>query len=79
MEKTNKIIVSFSGWVECNPEETSFQYIGEIAANRAVISGTKYMRLSQNEKDNYILECLGQAYTNSLDGELMDLEVKVES
>ena len=39
-----------------------------MAANKAVISGTKFMSLDENEQGNYILEDLGQAITYSVDG-----------
>ncbi len=74
----SKIIIGFSGWVEADPESIRFQYIGEMAAAEALISGTDYLKLDEDERDNYILEDLGAAYTNAFDGELDMCDVTVE-
>jgi len=79
MDTLNKrMVLGFAGWIECDPDKTKFQYIGEMAANRAVISGAEFMSLSENEQGNYILEDLGQAYTYSLDGEINDMTLDIE-
>ena len=79
MDTLNKrMVLGFSGWVECDPDKTFFQYIGDMAANRAVISGTKFMSLNENEQRNYILEDLGQAITYSVDGEFNELDIDIE-
>jgi hypothetical protein len=79
MDTLNKrMTIMFTGWVECNTDETTFQYIGPMAAHRAVISGTKFMSLSEHEQDNYILEDLGQAITYSVDGEFNELNIDIE-
>ena len=81
----SKIIIQFNGWVEADPESVFFQYIGEdlkhydpskITGN--LITGTEYLKLSSEERDEYILEDLGYAYTNSFDGELEECDVSVE-
>lgn len=74
----NKIIIGFNGWVEADPENIKFQYIGEMAAAEVLISGTDYLKLDEDERDEYILEDLGQAYTTSFDGELDTCDVRVE-
>ena len=74
----SKIIIGFAGWVEADPESIRFQYIGEMAAAEALISGTDYLKLDEDERDNYILEDLGAAYTNAFDGELDMCDVNVE-
>jgi hypothetical protein len=74
----SKIIIGFSGWVEADPESIRFQYIGEMAAAEALISGTDYLKLDEDERYEYILEDLGQAYTNAFDGELDVCDVSVE-
>ena len=58
----SKIIIGFNGWVEADPESIRFQYIGEMAAAEAFITGTDYLKLDEDERDNYILEDLGVAY-----------------
>ena len=74
----SKIIIGFNGWVEADPANIRFQYIGEMAAVAALISGTDYLKLNEDERDEYILEDLGQAYTTSFDGELDTCDVRVE-
>ena len=74
----SKIIIGFSGWVEADPESIRFQYIGEMAAAEALISGTDYLKLDEDERDNYILEDLGVAYRDAFDGELNQCDVDVE-
>ena len=74
----SKIIIGFNGWVEADPENIRFQYIGEMAAAEVLISGTDYLKLDEDERDEYILEDLGQAYTTSFDGELDICDVRVE-
>jgi len=79
MDTLNKrMTIMFTGWIECNPDQTTFQYLGEMAANRAVISGTKFMSLDENEQGNYILEDLGQAITYSVDGEFNQIDIDIE-
>ena len=79
MDTLNKrMTIMFTGWIECNTDQTTFQYIGEMAANRAVISGTELMSLPENEQGNYTLEDLGQAITYSVDGEFNELEIDIE-
>ena len=75
----SKIIIGFNGWVEADPEHTRFQYIGPVRESQMIIiTGTEYLQLDEDERDEYILEDLGQAYTNSFDGELDVCDVRVE-
>ena len=74
----NKIIVEFNGWVEADPENIRFQYIGEMAATEALISGKDYLRLDEEERSNYILEDLGKTYMTAFDGLLEQCDVSVE-
>ena len=84
------MILEFSGWIECDPAKTTFQYIGGEALknefkllgqdfNSHIITGAEYMALHEDEKDCYMLEDLGQAYINSLDGELSELTLDIEA
>ena len=74
----SKIIVEFNGWVEADPETIRFQYLGEMAAAEAFISGSDYLKLDEDERSNYILEDLSEAYTNAFDGLLEQCDVIVE-
>ncbi len=74
----SKIIIEFNGWVEADPKSIRFQYIGEMAATEAFISGNDYLKLDEDERSNYILEDLSEAYTNAFDGLLEQCDVNVE-
>jgi len=81
---TNKrLIVEFSGWMECDPEKTSFVYVGDDAFEGVMggdihITGREYMTLSPEQQGDFILQCLGETYMDSLDGELIHCDVEVE-
>ena len=74
----SKIIIGFAGWVEADPESIRFQYVGEMAAAEAFITGTDQLKLDEDERGEYILEDLGQAYTTAFDGLLEQCDVSVE-
>ena len=78
-----RLIVEFSGWVECNPEETWFQYIGNdpfegVMGGDVRITGKEYMTLSPEQQGDFILESLGEAIQYSVDGEFVDINLEVE-
>ena len=77
----SKIIIGFSGWVEADPESIRFQWIGDYKDNEShagIITGTQYLQLDEDEREDYILEDLGAAYSNAFDGELDMCDVNVE-
>ena len=77
----SKIIIGFNGWVEADPDSIRFQWIGDYKDNEShagIITGTQYLQLDEDERDDYILEDLGAAYTNAFDGELDMCDVNVE-
>jgi len=73
-----KIIVEFSGWVECDSDKVMFQYIGEKLNTPLNITGTEWLKLSQDEQDDYILEDCVHAQETAIDGSLEVLDVIVE-
>ena len=80
---TNKrLIVEFSGWVECDPDKTMFQYIGPekygLMSTGNAITGREYMTLSPEQQGDFILHCLGETYMDSLDGELVHCDVEID-
>ena len=81
---TNKrLIVEFSGWMECDPEKTSFVYIGSdpfegVMGGDIHITGKEYMTLPPEQQGDFILSCLGETYMDSLDGELNELNIDIE-
>ena len=78
---SKKIIIGFAGWVEADPESIRFQWIGDYKDNEShagIITGTEYLKLDEDERDDYILEVLGVAYRDAFDGELNECDVVVE-
>jgi hypothetical protein len=74
-----KIIVEFSGWVECDNDKVMFQYIGEKLNTPLNITGTEWLKLSQDEQDDYILEnCIDAQYT-ALDGSYEHIDVIIQN
>ena len=79
-----RLIVEFSGWVECDPDKTEFQYIGNdpfvgvMGGDSIHITGKEYMTLPPEEQDNFILKCLGEAYMDGLDAELNQCDIEIE-
>ena len=45
-----KIIVEFGGWVECDSDKVKFLKL----ATDDVITGTEWLELSEDDRDNYI-------------------------
>lgn len=74
----SRLIVTFSGWVECDPAKTTFTNIDLSNGHPEQITGEEWMELEEDVQGDYVLECLGQTYTNSIDGELQDLDIEVE-
>ena len=81
---TNKrLIVEFSGWIECDPDKTWFQYVGSDAFEGVMggdvrITGKEYMTLSPEQQSDFWLENLGETYCDSLDGELVHCDIEVD-
>jgi hypothetical protein len=68
-----KIIVEFSGWVECDSDKVMFVSL----LNDDVITGTEWLKLSQDDQDNYIMEDYIEAQKTALDGSYEHLDVIV--
>jgi len=71
-----KIVVEFSGWVECDSDKVMFQSLSEDNS-RQLITGTEWLRLSEDEQDDYILEDYTEAQRTALYGSLEHLDVIV--
>ena len=76
---SNRIIVEFSGWVECDSDKVMFQYISHDDDRSTVITGTEWLKLSQDEQDDYILEDCIEAQRTALDGSLEYLDVIIQN
>ena len=75
---SKKIIVEFSGWVECDSDKVIFQSLSEDNS-RQLITGAEWLKLSQDEQDDYILEDCTEAQKTALDGSLEYLDVIVQN
>ena len=78
-----RLIVYYSGWVECDLDKTEFQYIGNdpfegVMGGDIHITGKEYMTLPPEQQGDFILQCLGETYMDSVDGELMQCDIEVE-
>ena len=78
---SNRIIVEFSGWVECDSDKVKFEYIGPeqygLMSTGGSITGTEWLKLSEDDRDDYILEDCIEAQKTALDGSLEYLDVIV--
>ena len=70
-----KIIVEFSGWVECDSDKVKFVSL----LTDDVITGTEWLKLSQDEQDDYILEDCIEAQKTALDGSLEHLDIIIQN
>jgi len=70
-----KIIVEFSGWVECDSDEVKFVSL----LTDDVITGTEWLKLSQDEQDDYMLEDCIEAQRTALDGSYEHLAVIIKN
>ena len=73
-----KIIVEFSGWVECDSDKVIFPSLSEDNS-RQLITGVEWLKLSQDEQDDYILEDYTEAQRTAVDGSLEYLDVIVQN
>ena len=78
----SKIIVSAAGWCEADPEKARFQLVSSIEGE-PYITGTEWLSLPEYDdkdlcRDDYILECVGEAFATALDGEYDHVDVEVQ-
>jgi len=76
MMEEQKIIVEFSGWLEADLIKTKFQKTGGNGA--AIINGHDYIALSEDERDDYILESLITALQECDDNDWEHIDIMVE-
>ena len=72
---SNRIIVEFSGWVECDSDKVKFQYISNDDDQCTVITGTEWLKLSEDDRDDYMLEDCIEAQKTSVDGSYEHMDV----
>ena len=78
----SKIIVSCAGWCEADPDKVRFQYIGPeqygLMSTGGTITGTEWLSLDEEAREDFILECTGTAFATALNGEYDQVDVEVE-
>ena len=80
----SRILVSMSGWCEANPEKVKFMYVGPEQDGLmssyigGTITGTEWLELPENDRGDYILECVESAFETAFDGayDYVDIEVQ---
>ena len=77
-----KIILTFSGWCECDPDKVMFVSVSDADIPER-ITGREWLRLPEYDedemcRDDYTLEDTVQAQQTALDGNYEDWSVDVE-
>jgi hypothetical protein len=70
-----KIIVEFSGWIECDSDKVMFVAGWDTDGLPDLITGTEWLKLSQDEQDEYILDDCAEAQKTALDGSYEQIDV----
>lgn len=73
-DKAKDIIVEFSGWLRISPTAARFQLISDIEAI-GLISGREWLALSEEDRENYVLEDVIAAQANCDDSEYTQIDV----
>ena len=80
---SKKIIVEFSGWIECDSSRVFFQYIGDEhddgVTRWPLITGNEWLELSEDDRDDYIMEDYIEAQKTAIDGGYEHLDVIVQN
>lgn len=74
----SKIIVSCAGWCEADPDKVRFQSIRDDDTQDMYITGTEWLSLDEEAREDFILECTGTAFATALDGEYDYVDVEVQ-
>lgn len=59
------MIVEFSGWCQIDDSKVKFQHFDDDK----IINGEEYLKLTDDEKDEYIIENVMEAIRDSYDNE----------
>ena len=74
----SKIIVSCAGWCEADPDKVRFQSIRDDDTQDMYITGTEWLSLDEEAREDFILECTGTAFATALNGEYDYIDIEVE-
>lgn len=70
--------VNFSGSVQINANNITFQYIGTDESKKNYITGGEWNELTENEKSEYIIESMTNTIKECFDQSWTDIEVSVD-
>lgn len=65
------IVVEFSGWLKLEPETARFQH----SETEDIITGVDYIKLSEDERDAYVLSSVIDGLRDCYDNEWTDIQV----
>ena len=69
------IVIQYSGWMRVEAKDLRFQYQGSDVAKDGCITGTQYLALSDDDQGDYIPENIWDGMRDSVDSELVDVQV----
>lgn len=69
--------IDFSGSLQVNAQDISFQYFGEDENKTQFIDGIEWSELSNDERGEYILQSLVQALANAVDVKHEQIDVTI--
>ena len=72
----SKIIVSCAGWCEADPDKVRFQSLRDDGD--MYITGREQLSLDEEAREEFILECVGEAFATAVDGEYDQVDIEVE-
>jgi hypothetical protein len=70
-----KIVVEFSGWVECDSDKVKFASM----LDDSIITGTEWLKLSKDEQDDYFLEDCVEAQKTALNGSCEHMDIIIQN
>ena len=74
MNKYDNLIIEFSGYLNVCTNSVRFQYVG-TDNKQPVINGNKYVKLTEKEKSEYILESVAKTMEVAEDVDFDEIKV----
>ena len=71
--------IDYSGSLQVDANNVSFQYFGEDESKPQYISGVEWSNLTINERGEYILESLAKAISDSIDVQHEQIDITIEN
>lgn len=70
--------VDFAGSVQIDANIITFQYTGEDESKKNIITGVEWNELSEDEKEEYIIESMVKVIENNLDVSYEEITVSAQ-